>query len=82
MNIEEAGLGEVKSCEDVPEENRITEIRVRLDMQKGKAYLKLGRIRNSGQHLRIFEPVTEVYEEVLDLLDYGVGGAEERKPAL
>ena len=66
MNMEEAGLGEVKKGEDVPDTHRIHAIHVRFDMEGRKGYLKLRRRQNTGQRLYIFEPVTEVLEEVID----------------
>lgn len=65
MIVEEAGLDEVKRCEDIPEEKRITEIDVRFDLQGRKGYLKFGRRRNAGPYKCMLEPVTEMFEEVI-----------------
>ena len=43
MLVEEAGLGEVKSCKDIPNSNRVTEVDVQFDMQGRRGYLTLVR---------------------------------------
>lgn len=66
MNVEEAGLGEVKSCKDVPEENRISDVDLQFDMQGRKGYLKFSRRRRTGQDVSLAEPVLEVFEETIE----------------
>ena len=66
MKIEEAGLGEVKSCADVPEENRITEIDLQFDLQGRKGYLKYSRRKLDGQHIYVAGPVVEVFQETIE----------------
>ncbi len=66
MNVEEAGLGEVKRAEDIPEENRIAEIDVQFDLQGRKGYLKFSRRQRKGQHIYVAEPVLEVFQELIE----------------
>ena len=66
MTIEEAGLGEVKSCNDVPEESRLAEVDVQLDLQGRKGYLKCSRRQRTGQHIYVAEPLLEVLEEIIE----------------
>lgn len=66
MNVEEAGLGEVKSCKDVPEENRISDIDLQFDLQGRKGYLKFSRRLRTGQHIYVAEPILEVFEELIE----------------
>ena len=66
MNVEEAGLGEVKSAEDIPKENRITDIEVQFDLQGRKGYLKFSRRQRTGQHICVAEPVSEVFQELIE----------------
>ena len=66
MTMEEAGLGEVKSCNDVPEENRLAGIDVQFDLQGRKGYLKYSRRQRTGQHMYVNEPLLEVLEEVIE----------------
>ena len=62
MLVEEAGLGEVKCAEDIPDWNRINEVDVQFDMQGRKAYLKLNRRQeNTPAH----EPPLSVLQEIL-----------------
>ena len=66
MTIEEAGLGEVTSCADVPDENRISDIDVQFDLQGRKGYLKDSRRPLSGKHIYVAEPVVDVFEEIIE----------------
>ena len=66
METEEAGLGEVKSSADVPEEKRITEIDVGFDLQARKGYLKCGRRLLTGQNVFVAEPIMEVFRETIE----------------
>ena len=66
VTIEEAGLGEVKSCNDVPEENRLAGIDVQFDLQGRKGYLKYSRRQRTGQHMYVNEPLLEVLEEIIE----------------
>ena len=66
MTLEEAGLGEVKSSADVPEENRISEIDMQFDLQGRKGYLKGRRRRLIGKHIYLAEPVVDVFEETIE----------------
>lgn len=43
MNVEEAGLGKIKSWRDIPEENRISDVDVPFDLRGRKGYLKCSR---------------------------------------
>ena len=65
MMMEEAGLGEVKSSADVPDENRIFEIDMQFDLQGRKGLLKGSRRQLTGkQHMA--EPVVDVFEELIE----------------
>ena len=66
MMIEEAGLGEVKSSADVPDENRISDIDVQFDLQGRKGYLKGSRRQLTGKHIYVAEPVVDVFEEIIE----------------
>ena len=66
MMMEEAGLGEVTCSADVPDENRITEIDVRFDLQGRKGYLKGSRRQLTGKHVYTAEPVVDVFEEIIE----------------
>ena len=66
MQIEEAGLGEVKSSADVPDENRISEIEMQFDLQGRKGYLKCSRRRPTGQQIYVAGPVVEVFQEIAE----------------
>ena len=66
METEEAGLGEVKSSADVPEENRITEIDVCFDLQGRKGHLKCSRRLLTGQDVFVAEPMIEVFRETVE----------------
>ena len=66
MKIEEAGLGEVKSSADIPEENRISEIEMQFDLHERKGYLKCSRRQLTGQSIYVAEPVVEVFRETLE----------------
>ena len=66
MVVEEAGLGEVRSCKDVPEENRIFHIDVQFDLQGRKGYLKFSRRQRTGQHIYVAEPIEEVFQELIE----------------
>ena len=66
MTIEEAGLGEVKSCNDVPEESRLAGVDVQCDLQGRKGYLKCSRRLRTGQHIHVAEPLLEVLEEIIE----------------
>ena len=66
MMMEEAGLGEVKSSADVPDENRISEIDVKFDLQGRKGYLKGSRRQLTGKHIYVAEPVVDVFEEIIE----------------
>ena len=63
MLVEEAGLGEVKCAEDIPNSNRINEVDVRFDMQGRKAYLTLNRRLENAPS---YEPPLCVFQEVLE----------------
>ena len=66
METEEAGLGEVKSGADVPEEKRITEVDVRFDLQGRKGSLKCSRRLLTGQNVFVAEPIMEVFRETIE----------------
>ena len=66
MIIEEAGLGEVKSCNDIPEVNRLADVDVQFDLQGRKGYLKCSRRQRTGQHIYVVEPIFDVLEEVIE----------------
>lgn len=66
MNVEEAGLGEVKSSEDVPEEKRISDLDVQFNLQGRKGYLKYSRRQRTGQHIYVAEPILEVFQEIIE----------------
>ena len=66
MNIEEAGLGEVKTWADVPEEKRISDIDMQFDLQGRKGYLKYSRRQRTGKHLYVAEPILEVFQETIE----------------
>ena len=66
MMIEEAGLGEVESSADVPDENRISEIDVQFDLQGRKGYLKGSRRQLTSKHIYVAEPVVNVFEEIIE----------------
>ena len=66
MKIEEAGLGEVKSSADVPEESRVFEIDIQFELQGRKGYLKYSRRKNTGQHIFVAEPVVDVLQELVE----------------
>ena len=66
MKIEEAGLGEVKSWADVPEEKRISDIDMQFDLQGRKGYLKYSRRQRTGKHIYVAEPILEVFQETIE----------------
>lgn len=66
VKIEEAGLGEVKSSADVPEENRITETQVQFDLQGRKGYLNFSRRQSTGRDVYVAEPIVEVLQETVE----------------
>ena len=66
MNVEETGLGEVKSSDDIPEENRIADIDVQFDLQGRKGYLKFSRRQRTGPHIYVAEPVSEIFQELIE----------------
>ena len=66
MNVEEAGLGEVKSFADVPEENRISDVDIQFDLQGRKGYLQFSRRQRTGRHIYVAEPIMEVFQETIE----------------
>ena len=64
--LEEAEIGEIKSCNDIPEENRLAGVDVQFDLQGRKGYLKCSRRQRTGQHIYVVEPLLEVLEEVIE----------------
>ena len=60
MEIEEAGLGEIKSCEDVPRWARITSVHVDFDLQECRGTLEFCRQRSALEE--VAEKITEVIE--------------------
>ena len=66
MNVEEAGLGEVKSFADIPEENRISDVDMQFDLQGRKGYLQFSRRQRTGKHIYVAEPVLEVLHETIE----------------
>lgn len=66
MKREEAGLGEVKSSNDVPEGNRISDIDLQFDLQGRKGCLKYSQRRRTGQHIYVVEPILEVFQEIIE----------------
>ena len=60
MLVEEAGLGEVKTCEDIPQANRIAEVDVKFNMEGRKGYLTLIRNKDIG-----LEP-GNIFEELIE----------------
>ena len=67
MRTEEAGLGEVRTSADVPEEKRISEVGLQLDMQGRKGHLRFSRRqRVTGQCIVATEPVLDVFQETIE----------------
>lgn len=66
MNVEEAGLGEVKSFADIPEENRIFGVDMQFDLQGRKGYLQCSRRQRTGKHIYVAEPMLEVFHETIE----------------
>ena len=60
MNIEEAGLGEVKCAADIPDWRRISDVEVTFDLQEKRGLIKYSRLRS--YHDTVREPVTDVLE--------------------
>lgn len=66
MNIEEAGLGEVESSKDIPEEKRLSDIDVQFDLQGRKGRLKYNWRQRTGQNIYVAEPILEVFQKVIE----------------
>lgn len=60
MNIEEAGLGEVKCAADVPDWKRISDVKVSFDLQHKRGFIRYSRLRS--YYSAVQEPVTDVLE--------------------
>ncbi|KAL8949544.1 MAG: hypothetical protein Q9222_004353 [Ikaeria aurantiellina] len=60
MNLEEKGLGEVKTCADVPDSARISDIQVSFDLSARRGYINYLRLRSLDSKVR--EPITDVLE--------------------
>ncbi|KAL8922271.1 MAG: hypothetical protein Q9208_005241 [Pyrenodesmia sp. 3 TL-2023] len=60
VKIEEEGLGEVKSCADVPDWARVSDIEVTLDQSESRGFITYSRLRSF--HSTVREPVTDVVE--------------------
>lgn len=66
MNVEEAGLGEMKSWRDIPGENRISDVDLQFDLQRRKGLLKCSRSQRTGQHVYVAEPILEVFQDTIE----------------
>ena len=62
MQVEERGLGQVNSCEDIPDCNRITKIDGNFDMQDRKGYLRLSRASDNSPGFGHGVEVVYLYE--------------------
>ncbi|KAL8702901.1 MAG: hypothetical protein Q9201_003935 [Fulgogasparrea decipioides] len=60
MHMEEDGLGEVKCCSDVPDQVRISDIKVFFDLQARRGYVNFSPRWSLGTQVR--EPVTDMVE--------------------
>lgn len=66
MNLEEAGLGVVKTAEDIPICNRICGADMHFDMLGRRGYLKFSRKRAADPQLEASPLVMEVFEEIVE----------------